>query len=88
MYKKLQWSEITLLRLLFIQRDDDGKNAIERKHARQLLEKQSQWWLNTFAERQLKLGDKSIEPLFFRIRIDSMTGLRASDKIGDINAVN
>ena len=50
--------------------------VIERKHARQLLEKRSQWWLNTFAERQLKLGDKLIEPLFFRICIDSMTGLR------------
>ena len=62
--------------------------ATERQHARQLLEKRSQWWLNTFAERQLKLGDKLIEPLFFRIQIDSLTGLRATDKIGDINAVN
>jgi hypothetical protein len=52
------------------------------------LEKRSQWWLNTFAERQLKLGDTLIEPLFFRICIDSMTGLRATDSIGDINAVN
>jgi hypothetical protein len=33
-------------------------------------------------------GDKLIEPLFFRIHIDSMTGLCATDKIGDINAVN
>jgi hypothetical protein len=62
--------------------------ARERKHARQVLEKRSQWWLNAFAERQLKLGDKLIEPIFFRICIDSITGLRATDKIGDINAVN
>jgi nitroimidazol reductase NimA-like FMN-containing flavoprotein (pyridoxamine 5'-phosphate oxidase superfamily) len=62
--------------------------AAERDHARQLLEKQSRWWLNTFAERLLKLGDKLIEPLFFRIYIDSMTGLRATDEIGDINAVS
>ena len=66
----------------------EPRHAGERKHARQLLERQSQWWLNTFAERQLRLGDKLIEPLFFRICIDSMTGLRAADKIGDINAVN
>jgi hypothetical protein len=52
------------------------------------LEQRSQWWLNTFAERQLKLGDKLIEPLFFRICIDSITGLRAADEICDINAVN
>ena len=62
--------------------------AIERKHARQLLEKRSQWWLNTFAERQLKLGDRLIEPLFFRICIDSLTGLRATDKIRDLNALD
>jgi len=66
----------------------DSQHAGERKHARHVLEKRSQWWLNTFAERQLKLGDKLIEPLFFRICVDSMTGLRATDKIGDINAVN
>jgi uncharacterized protein len=66
----------------------EPQHAGERKHARQLLEKRSQWWLNTFAERQLRLGDKLIEPLFFRIHIDSMTGLCATEKIGGISAVN
>jgi hypothetical protein len=64
------------------------QHAEERKRARQLLEKRTQWWLNTLAERQLKSGDHLIEPLFFRICIDSMTGLCATDKIRDINAVN
>jgi hypothetical protein len=36
----------------------------------------------------LRLGDKLIEPLFFRICIDSMTGLHATDKIEDINTMN
>ena len=31
-------------------------------------------------KRQMRLGDKSIEPLFFRIRILSMSGLRATDE--------
>ena len=66
----------------------EPQHAGERKHARHLLEKRSQWWLNTLAERQLKLGDTLIEPLFFRICIDSMTGLHATDEIGDIDAVN
>jgi len=66
----------------------EPQHAGERKHARHLLEKRSQWWLNTFAERQLKLGDTLIEPLFFRICIDSITGLCATDKIGDKNAVD
>jgi hypothetical protein len=30
------------------------------------------------AERQLKLGDDSIATLFFRIHVDSMTGLCAT----------
>ncbi len=49
----------------------------EREHARSLLEKHCQWWQNALGERQLRLGNRSIAPLFFRIHIDSMTGLRA-----------
>lgn len=51
--------------------------AEERSRARQLLEKRHQWWLNSMAERLMKSDDALIEPLFFRISIDSMTGLRA-----------
>jgi uncharacterized protein len=54
----------------------------ERKHARSLLARHSHWWLNALGERQLRVGDKSIEPLFFRIRIQSMSGLRATDEKG------
>lgn len=50
----------------------------ERAHARSLLEKQHRWWLNALAERQAKSNEVLIEPLFFRIRTDSMTGLRAT----------
>jgi uncharacterized protein len=64
----------------------EPQHTAEREHARTLLEKRSRWWLNTLAERLLTLGDKLIEPLFFRISIDSMTGLHATDEIGDINA--
>jgi nitroimidazol reductase NimA-like FMN-containing flavoprotein (pyridoxamine 5'-phosphate oxidase superfamily) len=49
----------------------------ERDHARMLLGTRFQWWLNSLAERQLRLGDDAVTPLFFRIHIDSMTGLRA-----------
>jgi len=52
--------------------------ATERGHARELLEKRHQWWLNALGERHLKVTkDLSIEPLFFQIQIASMTGLRA-----------
>jgi nitroimidazol reductase NimA-like FMN-containing flavoprotein (pyridoxamine 5'-phosphate oxidase superfamily) len=52
----------------------------ERKHANTLLAKRYQWWLNALAQRRMTLSDSSIEPLFFRIHIDSMTGLRAAEK--------
>ena len=50
----------------------------ERDHARTLLAKRHSWCLNALAERQLKLGDDSIATLFFRIQVDSMTGLCAT----------
>jgi nitroimidazol reductase NimA-like FMN-containing flavoprotein (pyridoxamine 5'-phosphate oxidase superfamily) len=52
----------------------------ERKLASSLLAKQYQWWLNALGERQMKVGDSPIEPLFFRIRIHSMCGLHATDE--------
>ncbi len=54
--------------------------ADEREHARKLLEKHYHWWQNALGERQLRLGDELIDPLFFRIRVDSMTGLCAVDE--------
>ena len=54
----------------------------ERKHASSLLAKRSHWWLNALGERRMRVGDISIEPLFFRIRIQSMSGLRATDEKG------
>jgi hypothetical protein len=52
----------------------------ERKHASSLLAKRSHWWLNALGERQMSVDDKSIEPLFFRVRIQSMSGLRATEE--------
>ena|ERR1019366_3217762 len=52
----------------------------EREHARRLLGNRCRWWQNALGERQLRLGDELITPLFFRILIDSMTGLRASSE--------
>ncbi len=49
----------------------------EREHARQLLERRNHWWQNAFAQRHAKEGEHLIDPIFFRIKISSMTGLRA-----------
>jgi nitroimidazol reductase NimA-like FMN-containing flavoprotein (pyridoxamine 5'-phosphate oxidase superfamily) len=54
--------------------------SAEREHASSLLGKRYQWWLNALGERQMRVGETAIEPLFFRIRIHSMSGLRATDE--------
>ena len=59
----------------------EPRYADEREHAQKLLEKRHLSWQNTLGERQLKLGDALIAPMFFRIHIDSMTGLRAVPEV-------
>ena len=49
----------------------------ERAHARKLLEKRYLSRQNALGERQLKSGQDLITPTFFRIRVSTMTGLRA-----------
>ncbi|PYX35470.1 MAG: hypothetical protein DMG81_17990 [Acidobacteria bacterium] len=55
---------------------------MERAHARELLQKRHHWWLNALAERRKSAPDESIMPLFFRIHIDSVTGLRSQNQGG------
>jgi nitroimidazol reductase NimA-like FMN-containing flavoprotein (pyridoxamine 5'-phosphate oxidase superfamily) len=50
--------------------------AAELIHARKLLGKRHRWWLNALAKRRTTVRDDLIAPLFFRIHVDSMTGLR------------
>jgi uncharacterized protein len=52
--------------------------SVEREHAKKLLEKRHRWWQAAMAERQMTAGDHLIDPLFFRVRIDSITGLRSA----------
>jgi nitroimidazol reductase NimA-like FMN-containing flavoprotein (pyridoxamine 5'-phosphate oxidase superfamily) len=55
----------------------EPRHTQEREHARELLDRRNRWWQVAFAERQAKAGDHLIDPIFFRINIRSMTGLRA-----------
>jgi len=47
----------------------------ERAHARKQLEKRSRWWLNALPAPRTTWRDDFIEPLSFRVHIDSVTGL-------------
>lgn len=55
----------------------EPRHTQEREHAKQLLERRNRWWQVAFAERQAKEGDHLIDAIFFRVKISSMTGLRA-----------
>ena len=58
----------------------------EHTHARKLLGKRHEWWLNALAERRSTSDDLWVEPLFFRVDIDSITGLCArSEGEGDVS---
>ena len=48
----------------------------EKRRARELLGESAQWWIAPMAERREQVSDLSIEPVFFRIDIESMSGLR------------
>lgn len=51
----------------------------ERKHARKLLDTRARWWQTALAERQAKTDDELISPIFFRVHVNSISGLRASE---------
>ncbi|HEY6769102.1 MAG TPA: pyridoxamine 5'-phosphate oxidase family protein [Candidatus Sulfotelmatobacter sp.] len=50
----------------------------ERERARKLLTSHTKRWMTPFAERQVKTGDQLIAPIYFRIRIESLSGLRGN----------
>ena len=56
----------------------EPQHSAERKHALEQLEQYSQYWQVPIAGRREQTSDLSIEPVFFRIDIGSMTGLRAA----------
>ena len=49
----------------------------QRQHALEQLAQNSAWWQNPLAERREQTSDLAMEPVFFRIDIVSMSGLRA-----------
>jgi len=55
----------------------EPRYADERAKARSLLARHHRWWLNAAAERRLESHAELMDPLFFRVQIDSVSGLRA-----------
>ena len=53
------------------------QHEAQRKHAQERLAEYSEWWRIPLAERREQTTDLSIQTVFFRIDIGSMSGLRA-----------
>ncbi|MBS1853001.1 MAG: pyridoxamine 5'-phosphate oxidase family protein [Acidobacteria bacterium] len=49
----------------------------QREHAREQLAQSSKWWRIPLAERREPIEDLAIEPVFFRIDITGMSGIRS-----------
>ena len=60
----------------YLELSEPQYHTAEREHARALLARDSQWWRIPLSERRDGLVS-SIETVFFRIDIESMSGLRA-----------
>jgi nitroimidazol reductase NimA-like FMN-containing flavoprotein (pyridoxamine 5'-phosphate oxidase superfamily) len=52
--------------------------AAELEHAKEQLAEYAGWWQTPLAQRRESTDDSSIETVFFRIDIESMSGLRAT----------
>lgn len=48
----------------------------EKERAKEQLAQSTNWWLAPMAERREQIDELSIEPVFFRIEIQSLSGLR------------
>ena len=60
----------------------EPEHAAERERAKEQLAQYSMWWRIPLAERRDRTSDLAIETVFFRIDIESMSGLRAVPEIG------
>jgi uncharacterized protein len=50
--------------------------STEKERARERLGQSADWWLAPLAERREQIEDLSVQPVFFRVNIQSMSGLR------------
>jgi uncharacterized protein len=55
----------------------EPKFIAEKQKALKYLSEYSNWWRTPLAERREQVRDEEVEPVFFRIDIKSISGLRA-----------
>jgi nitroimidazol reductase NimA-like FMN-containing flavoprotein (pyridoxamine 5'-phosphate oxidase superfamily) len=56
---------------------DQPEFALERNQAQMVLDQRALWWQTAYASSQPRTEHKPPEPIFFRVRIDEITGHKA-----------
>ena len=56
---------------------DEPQFTAEKERAKEKLGQFSDWWVTPMAQRREKASDLDISPIFFRINIESISGLRS-----------
>ncbi len=59
----------------------EARYPAEREHAMEQLAQHAEWWRTPLAQRREQIRDLEIEPVFFRIDIQSMSGLRGVPEV-------
>jgi uncharacterized protein len=57
---------------------ETGEYSAERNKAQSLLVKRASWWMTAYAASMVRGHDEAPLPVFYRIRIEEISGLRAS----------
>ena len=60
---------------------DTPEWSMERDTAHCLLQQEAMWWEPAYAKKAVDEGACSLEPVFYRIRIDKITGRRATREL-------
>ena len=58
----------------------EPKFTAEKQTALKHLSEYSNWWRTPLAERREQISDEQVEPVFFRVDIKSISGLRAMER--------
>jgi nitroimidazol reductase NimA-like FMN-containing flavoprotein (pyridoxamine 5'-phosphate oxidase superfamily) len=59
----------------------EARYPAEREHAMEQLAQYAEWWRTPLAQRREQVRDLDIEPVFFRIDVTSMSGLRGVPEV-------
>jgi nitroimidazol reductase NimA-like FMN-containing flavoprotein (pyridoxamine 5'-phosphate oxidase superfamily) len=76
-----QWTSILIFGR-YEELPDTPEGKLARLHAHGLLQEHGSWWEPGFASHTRRKPDQPLTPIFYRIRIDRITGRRATPSPG------